>query len=78
MEAVKEKKKELIKRYDVDGSPFVIIKVEGKYFGSMGNFRITEPAKSKKEIEEVLRDMSWNRIVQIMLILIESTKDLKV
>ena len=72
--------KELLERHEVENTPFTIIGTEGKYFGSMGKFRITEPKGTKEEIEKELGEITWNRIVQIILLLlevVESEADIK-
>ena len=37
-----EDPEELIKRIDVENTPFVIINIENEYFGTFGQYRITE------------------------------------
>lgn len=71
-----KKNKELITRDEIEDSPFTIIGTEGKYFGTMGKFRITEPRKTKKEVEKELKEITWNRIVQVILLLTEVTGSL--
>ncbi len=66
--------KELISRKEVDGTPFVIVTTEGKSFGVLGKYRITEPRKSKKEVEKELKEITWNRIIQVTMLLIEQLK----
>lgn len=66
---------EMITRDDIEGSPFHIIGTEQGVFGAMGNYRITEvredTKKNRKAIVEELKDVNWNRIIQVMIILIE-------
>ncbi len=69
-----EDKEELITRKEIKNSPFHIIGTEEGYFGVIGKYRITEPAKTQKAIEKELSEITWNRITQIMLILIETQK----
>ncbi len=68
------KSKELITREDVQDSPFTIIGVDGKYFGSMGKHRITQPKETIEEVRKELQEMTWNRIVQVIMIVSESMK----
>lgn len=64
---------ELLKREEIKDSPFTVItETEKKVsFGVMGKYRVTEmyddPRKVKKELEKI----TWNRIVQVMLIMQE-------
>ncbi len=67
---------ELITRDDMKDSPFHVIGVEGKYFGAMGNFRITEKMEDKVSVKKELKKITWDRILQVVLILIEKQKEL--
>lgn len=72
-----KKGKQLIKRFEVKDSPFVIVKIEKEYFGTMGKYRITESHKNKVDVEIELEKITWNRLIQVVLLLIESTKENK-
>jgi len=65
---------ELVERYQVPNSPFTVIKVEGKNFGVMGEYRVTEEMNSRGEVEDELKCITWNRIIQVMMILEEIRK----
>jgi len=60
---------ELIKREEIKDSPFTIISVKDKHFGVMGNYRVTEENHNKKEVKKELEKITWNRIIQVMMIL---------
>lgn len=64
-------KNELIKRTSVDDSPFEIIELEYGCFGVMGNYRITEEYKTQAEVKKELEKITWNRIIQVIMILDE-------
>lgn len=64
---------ELITRENVKDTPFVIIGTPEGYFGSMGPYRITE-VRSKTEVKKELEAITWNRIVQVMMLLLETHK----
>ena len=42
-------KEELIERHEIPNSPFEVITTNGQSFGTMGNYRLTQPG-TKKEI----------------------------
>ncbi len=68
--------KELIERWQIPNSPFTVITVEGKNFGVMGEYRVTEEMESRGAVEDELKCISWNRIIQVMMILDQiRTKD---
>lgn len=79
----KEENTELVKRYEIEDSPFTIIglptgeKKKEKYFGVMGKYRVTLPNESKDAIEAELKDVTWNRIIQVILILMETDLNIK-
>ena len=62
-------KKELIKREDVKDSPFTIISLDGYHFGVLGDYRITEKTNDKKKLRQDLKKFTWNRLIQVMMIL---------
>ncbi len=70
---------EMIKREDIKNTPFTIISLTDKneHFAVMGEYRVTEvyktKAKAKKEVEEI----TWNRIIQVVMILNEKNVTIK-
>lgn len=62
---------ELVKKSEIKDTPFLVVEIDGKAFGTFGIYRITEEYKTKEEAEEVLRPVTWNRIVQIVSIINE-------
>jgi hypothetical protein len=75
-EVVKEDSSETIKREDVKDSPFTIITVDEGSFGVMGEYRLTEVGNIK-EIRKQLKTITWNRIVQVIMLLDEMKNNLK-
>ena len=73
----KQTSSELIKKEDIKNSPFTIITKDGVSFGVMGNYKITEESKSKKEIKKQLETITWNRIIQVVMLLNELKSNLK-
>jgi hypothetical protein len=62
---------ELIKRIKVKDSPFEVITKDNLSFGVMGNYRLTESNENPKIIEAQLEKITWNRIIQVVMILDE-------
>jgi hypothetical protein len=62
---------ELVKRKTIENTPFEIITVDGKSFGAMGQYRVTEPKDTVKKVETELKKITWDRIVQVVMILNE-------
>jgi hypothetical protein len=64
------KSSELVERWQIPNSPFTVITIEGeKHFGVMGEYRVTEEMESRGAVEDELKCISWNRIIQVMMIL---------
>ena len=74
----KDSGKEMIERYPIPESPFTVITINEKknHFGVMGEYRVTEEKNTRAEVVEELEKITWNRIIQVMIILNEiRTKD---
>ncbi len=65
------KNEELIKRDSIKDSPFEVITKEGKSFGVMGNYRLTEESNDAESVKSELEKITWNRIIQVVMILNE-------
>jgi hypothetical protein len=65
--------KELVKRKEINNTPFTVITTEKGSFGTMGKYRLTEVFETEKEAITNVQKMTWNRIVQVTSLI---TKDL--
>jgi len=75
-EVVSKDFSETIKREDVKDSPFTIITIDGKSFGTMGEYRLTEEGNIK-DIRKQLKTITWNRVIQVIMLLDEMKNNLK-
>lgn len=72
---------ELISRTEVKDSPFMIIGMdpaetgEKIYFGALGKFRLTENMGSEAEVAQDLKQLTWNRLIQVMTLVFDSLND---
>lgn len=73
-----DKNGSLIERESIENSPFTVISIEGYHFGVMGDYRLTEKKNNKEEIIEELSKITWNRIIQIVMILDEVKNKLNI
>jgi translation elongation factor P/translation initiation factor 5A len=64
-----KKSKQLIKKIDIKDSPFQVVTVDGRSFGVMGQYKVTEDSDSVREVKEKLEAITWNRIIQVVLLL---------
>ncbi len=69
--------KELISRKEVKDTPFTVVTTEEGSFGAMGRYRITEVGEAK-EIEKELKRMTWNRMIQVAMLLIRDNDESKI
>jgi hypothetical protein len=60
-----------IKRVEIPDSPFHVITIDGESFGVMGDYRLTEKSASETEVRKELSKITWNRIVQVVMLLEE-------
>jgi len=70
MKKEESKNTELIQRDKLEGTPFTIITIEDGSFGTLGEYRVTEKMKTKKEVEKYLKEPKWDTIATIVSILI--------
>lgn len=71
---------ELLSRKEIKDTPFQVVSIaeENKHFAILGEYRITEKYDTAKEAEKEVVKMTWNRIIQVMMILQEKLKDKKI
>ena len=64
-----------LSRHEVEESPFTVVgNDENGWVGTMGKYRITEQFNSKEEAIKDVEVITWNRIVQV-LILVNQLKE---
>ena len=72
-----EKEATPLTRHDVEESPFTVVgNDENGWVGTMGKYRVTEQFGSKEEAIKDVEVITWNRIVQV-LILINQIKEVE-
>lgn len=69
------KSSKLIEREDLAKTPFTVVTTNGESFGTMGKYRITEFYATKEEVKKDLEQMTWNRIVQVAMLVAETMKE---
>lgn len=62
---------EMFESTQIEETPFTIIKHDEKYFGVLGNHRITQIFDTKEECEADLKDINWNRVMQVIWAVVE-------
>lgn len=59
---------------NIEGTPFTIVKQDEKYYGLIGNHRITEEWNDLEDLKEDLLKVSWDRITQVIWAVVEKFK----
>lgn len=66
---------ELIERTEIKDSPFVVTTVGVGSFVTMGKYRLTEVFDRKEEAIQNAELITWNRLIQVIILLNEELKD---
>ena len=69
--SAKYSNEQLVEMEGIPDTPFTAVKVDNKWFLTMGKYRLTEPLQSLEECEKGAFDTSWFRIMQIIGIMME-------
>lgn len=75
MEITKQKGTETVKRTELEDTPFIIVSMDGKHFGSMGNYKVTDFYDDFEKAKKATLKMTWSRVVQVCLILIKQEQN---
>lgn len=62
--------KEMLEQVPIEGTPFTAVRLDDKWFLTMGKYRLTNELKTLEECKQEAKDASWHRIMQIMNIVI--------
>lgn len=73
-----EPKEELIIKTEMENTPFVIVTTGGKSFGTLGKYKITEDYHTEEQVEAELNRMTWNRIIQIIMLVHDTLTNNKI
>ena len=61
----------------LEGTPFTLVSDEGKVFGIMGKYRLTECFESEEEAEKEVKKITWDRLIQVISIMINEQDKIK-
>lgn len=67
---------ELVRRKKVENTPFEIISIneQNEHFATLGEYRLTERYKTAEAAEQEVSKITWNRVIQVMMIINEKLK----
>lgn len=65
---------ELVEKLKIQDTPFTAVRLDDKWFLTMGKYRLTEPMKTFDEVNEDAHRADWTRVMQIIQIMIDENK----
>lgn len=66
---------QLIKRTEIETTPFTIVELDGKHFGTIGKYKITPDYETHEEAHNSVTQLTWNNITNLIFILNEIIKN---
>lgn len=70
----KQTSSQLVEHEKVEGTPFTVVRHEEKCYVMLGNYRLTEEFKTMIEAIEDGKRFDWERIMQVIGVMIEEFK----
>lgn len=67
-----EDREQLVERWNVEGTPFVVVKTGNTYHSTMGKYRMSEALKTKDEAFKSAREITWSKILQVISVMQEA------
>jgi hypothetical protein len=68
---------ELIKRNEIEGTPFVKVEQDGHKFLTLGNYRITDVDITDEEIKKLTTGQNWLFLTTVIGVIAEQVNKLK-
>ena len=62
--------KENLNFKQIKNTPFTIVREDDKVFAVMGKYRLTENYNNAEDCEKAVTEISWNRLIQVISIMI--------
>lgn len=73
-ETITIENEELVKRHEIKDTPFTIVEIEGEFFATMGQYRLTEKFKTYEEAHDTITANTWNNVTNLIITLHEILK----
>lgn len=61
----------------IENTPFTIVRQDKEYFGLIGEHRITESYDNIEKCENEVKEITWDRIVQVIWAITEKYNKIK-
>jgi len=69
---------ELVQKQPIEGTPFVLVRKEDKFFLVMGKYRVSPVLESEQDAKDYVFTNTWNLIATVAGIVAEETLQYKV
>lgn len=69
--------KENLNFKQIKNTPFTIVSEDDKVFAVMGKYRLTENYNNAEDCEKAVTEISWNRLIQVISIMINEEELIK-
>ena len=63
-----EKGTETIKKENIPDTPFVVVEENGKFYGLLGKYRLTEECETRDEAVKETTKMTWDNLIKMMIV----------
>jgi len=67
----------IVERVKLQDTPFVAVKQNGKWFATMGSYKLTEDREKLEEVEREVNQMDWEIITRVIAAIVEETIKMK-
>lgn len=64
-------KDEIVKRREVENTPFVMVSIGDQHFVTMGKYRLTPP-QTEEECNQWITELSWDKVLSVVHIMVET------
>ena len=64
-----EKGSETLKKEAIPNTPFVVIEENGKFYGLIGKYRLTEECETRREAVTETTKMTWDNLIKMMIVI---------
>ena len=61
----------------IDGTPFTVVGQDGKFWGAVAKYRVTDTHDSKFTVIKELKTVNWDNIVKLVAVMLMQNKEIE-
>ncbi|UOF80762.1 hypothetical protein [Microviridae sp.] len=65
---------ELKKTTQIENTPFTIVSMDSKHFGTLGAYKLTSEMETPEEVKKELEKINWENISKVMYAMTDSVR----